>query len=127
MANRARGESEIEAGGRVYRLRLTLGALAEIEDGLSLNDLSEIEARLKKLRAADLAIVAAALMRGGGHEMTALEALRLPVDFPVLVRAVTQAFAAAGGEAVPRQAAGEGAGEGGRPFAGRSSSKSDSE
>ena len=49
MANRARGEAELEAGGRVFRLRLTLGALAEIEDGLSLNDLSEVEARLKKL------------------------------------------------------------------------------
>jgi hypothetical protein len=119
MANRVRGDAEIEAGGRLFRFRLTLGALAEIEDGLSLNDLSEVEARLKKLRAADLAIVAAALMRGGGHEMTPLEALRLPVDFPVLVRAVTQAFASASGEAP--------AGEGGRPFAGRESSRSDSE
>jgi hypothetical protein len=119
MANRARGESEFEAGGRLFRLRLTLGALAEIEDGLSLNDLSEVEARLKKLRAADLAIVAAALMRGGGHEMTPLEALRLPVDFPVLVRAVSQAFAGAAGEAP--------ATEGAPPFAGHASSRSGSE
>ena len=92
MANRARGEAELNAGGRVFRLRLTLGALAEIEDGLSLNDLSEIEARLKKLRAADLAIVAAALIRGGGHDITPVEALRLPADLAELVRAVTEAF-----------------------------------
>jgi hypothetical protein len=118
MANRARGEAVIEAGGRLFRLRLTLGALAEIEDGLSLNDLSEVEARLKKLRAADLAIVAAALMRGGGHEMTPLEALRLPVDFPVLVRAVTQAFASASGEAAPV--------EGSAPFTGGPCLRSDS-
>jgi hypothetical protein len=117
MANRARGEAELEAGGRVFRLRLTLGALAEIEDRLSLNDLSEVEARLKKLRAADLAIVTAALMRGGGHEMTPLEALRLPVDLPVLVRAVSEAFAAGGGEAKA-----EGTATG--PFAGRAPSKS---
>jgi hypothetical protein len=118
MANRARGEAELQAGGRTFRLRLTLGALAEIEDGLSLTDLSEIEKRLKKLRAADLAIIAAALIRGGGHEMTALEALRLPVDFPVLVRAVTDAFAAGAGETGGEEAHG--------PFAGRDSLKSDS-
>jgi hypothetical protein len=117
MANRARGEAELEAGGRVFRLRLTLGALAEIEDGLSLKDLSEVEPRLKKLRAADLAIVAAALMRGGGHEMTPLEALRLPVDLPALVRAVSAAFAPGGGEA-------ESQGPADGPFAGRGFSKS---
>src|ERR1700675_648002 len=100
MANKARGEAELEAGGRVFRLRLTLGALAEIEDGLSLNDLSEVEARLMKLRAADLAIVAAALIRGGGQEMTPVEALRLPVDLGVLVRAVSEALST-GGEAKP--------------------------
>lgn len=116
MANKIRGDAELDAGGRVYRLRLTLGALAEIEDGLSLNDLSEVEARLKKLRAADLAIVAAALMRGGGHEMTPLEALRLPVDLARLVGAVTEAFGGAG-EAKP---------EGGTPapFPGHAGSKS---
>ncbi len=116
MANKARGEAELEAAGRVFRLRLTLGALAEIEDGLSLDDLSEVEARLKKLRAADLAIVTAALIRGGGHDMTPLEALRLPVDLPVLVRAVSAAFAAGSGEAE--------AGSGG-PFAGARSLKPD--
>jgi Phage tail tube protein, GTA-gp10 len=93
MANRARGEVELEAGGRVFRLRLTLGALAEIEDGLSLDDLSQVEARLKKLRAADLAIVAAALMRGGGHEIAAVEVLHMAVDLAALVQAVTAAFA----------------------------------
>jgi len=124
MANKARGEAELEAGGRVFRLRLTLGALAEIEDGLSLNDLSEVETRLKKLRAADLAIVAAALMRGGGHDMTPVEALRLPVDLPVLVRAVGEAFALGGGQA-KSEAKAEAIATG--PFAGRVSSRSDSE
>jgi hypothetical protein len=118
MTNRARGDAELQAGGLTFRLRLTLGALAEIEDGLSLSDLSEMETRLTKLRAADLAIVAAALIRGGGHEMTALKALRLPVDFPVLVRAVSDAFAASTSET--------GGGEACGPFAGRASSKSGS-
>ena len=104
MANKARGDVELQAGGRVFRLRLTLGALAEIEDGLALDDLSQIEERLKKLRAADLAIVTAALIRGGGHEMNPAEALRLPVELPELVRAVTAAFGGngEGAEAAPQ-------------------------
>jgi|GEM_PF-111102 len=96
MANRARGETELTAGGKAYRLRLTLGALAEIEDGLSLNDLSEIETRLKHLRAADLAIVLAALLRGGGHDMSPVEALRLAADLGAIVQAITEAFSFGG-------------------------------
>ena len=46
MVNRARGEAALEAGGREYRLLLTLGALAEIEDGLGLDDLSQVAPRL---------------------------------------------------------------------------------
>ena len=73
MPNRIRGEAELMAGGRSYRLLLTLGALAEIEDGLGLENLADVSARLKKVRAADLAIVAAALLRGGGHEVAPAE------------------------------------------------------
>jgi hypothetical protein len=116
MANRARGEAELNAGGRVFRLRLTLGALAEIEDGLCLGDLSEVEARLKKLRAADLAIVAAALIRGGGHDITPAEALRLPAGLAELVRAVTEAFGGCDGKGDAASAA---------PFPGQAGLKSD--
>ena len=74
---------------------LTLGALAEIEDGLSLANLSEVAARLSGARASDLAIVAAALLRGGGQEMTPADALRLPCDIGALTTAVIAAFDAA--------------------------------
>jgi hypothetical protein len=106
--NRVRGEAALEAGGRHYRLLLTLGALAEIEDGLGLDDLSGVAARLKAVRAADLAIVAAALLRGGGHDMCPAEVLRLPCDLGALTRAVTDAFNAAGLQAGEGQAQGEG-------------------
>jgi hypothetical protein len=96
MVNRARGEAALAAGGRQYRLLLTLGALAEIEDGLGLDDLSQVSVRLAHPRAADLAIVAAALLRGGGHEMCPAEVLRLPCDLGALMRGVTEAFEAAG-------------------------------
>lgn len=94
--NRVRGEVELVAGGRSYRLLLTLGALAEIEDGLGLSDLSEAGARLKAMKATDIAIVAAALLRGGGHDVSPADVLRLPCDLGALVAAIGEAFTAAG-------------------------------
>jgi len=51
---------------------------------------------LAQPRAADLAIVAAALLRGGGHDMCPADVLRLGCDLGALVRAVTAAFDHAG-------------------------------
>ncbi len=116
MPNAIRGEAGLAAGGKSYRLLLTLGALAEIEDGLGLADLSEVGARLKHARAADLAIVAAALLKGGGHDLTPADVLALPCDLGSLVAAVSAAFERAG-------LSSSGAGTGG-PFAGATSSPS---
>jgi hypothetical protein len=113
--NRIRGEAELVAGGKTYCLLLTLGALAEIEDGLGLANLGEISKRLAQARAGDFAIVAAALLRGGGHDMTAQDALALACDLGALVAAVRDAFEAAGLK-------GEGGGEASGPFAGAASS-----
>ena len=124
MVNRARGEAALVAGGRQYRLLLTLGALAEIEDGLGLDDLSGVAARLKQTRAADLAIVAAALLRGGGHDMCPADVLRLPCDLGALVRGVAEAFEHAGLHADLGAEMAEAKGEG--PFAGPALSASDS-
>jgi len=110
--NRIRGESELIAGWKSFRLLLTLGALAEIEDGLGLEEMGAIAPRLKQARACDLAIVAAALMRGGGHEITPAEVLRMPCDLGALVGAVAQAFERAGLQQ------GSNEGEGGAPFPG---------
>jgi hypothetical protein len=96
MPNRIRGEAELLAGGKSFRLLLTLGALAEIEDGLGLEDLGQIASRLRHAHAGDLAIVTAALLRGGGHEITPADVLRLPCDLGALVRAVSAAFDRAG-------------------------------
>ncbi|MBV9548271.1 MAG: gene transfer agent family protein [Alphaproteobacteria bacterium] len=119
MVNKIRGEAALKAGGRQYRLLLTLGALAEIESGLGLEDLAGVAARLKQARAGDLAIVAAALLRGGGHDLCPAEVLRLECDLGELVSAVTAAFENAG-LAAPTAAEGRE----GRPFAGSASSAS---
>ena len=121
MPNRIRGEAELIAGGKSFRLLLTLGALAEIEDGLGLADLTGIAARLKQARASDLAVVAAALMRGGGQEITPADVLRLNCDLGALVAAVAQAFDRAG---LPRSGSDAG-GESSGPFPGTPGSRSD--
>jgi hypothetical protein len=114
MPNAIRGETGLSAGGKSYCLLLTLGALAEIEDGLGLADLSDVGARLKHARAGDLAVVAAALFRGGGHDLTPADVLKLPCDLGTLIAAVGKAFQRAGLNS-------EGTGG---PFAGTTSSPS---
>lgn len=111
MTNAIRGEAAFEAGGKRYTLLLTLGALAEIEDGLGLADLSQIGARLKQARAADIAVIAAALIKGGGEPITPAGVLDLPVDLGCLMAAIAQAFERAG-------LSGTNKAEPSRPFAG---------
>jgi len=101
MPNPIRGEATLAAGGKEYRLLLTLGALAEIEDGLGLESLGEIAQRLAQARAGDVAVVAAALLRGGGCDVTPGEVLKLDCDLGELMRAVKGAFEAAAGGEVP--------------------------
>lgn len=113
MVNAARGEAELIAGDKHYTLLLTLGALAEIENGLGLADVSALGPRLHKARSADLAIVAAALIRGGGTMLSPADVLALPCTLGVLAAAVGQAFTRAGLDAPGGEDAGTD-----RPFAG---------
>jgi hypothetical protein len=115
MTNAIRGEAALQAGGTRYRLLLTLGALAEIEEGLGLADLSQVGPRLKQARASDIAVIAAALLRGGGHEITPEAVLKLPTDLGTLMAAIAQAFERAGLQ---------GEGDTSGPFAGTISSPS---
>jgi hypothetical protein len=99
MTNTARGETSFLANGEKFVMRLTLGALAEIESGLSLTNLSSIADRLKQLSSSDIAVIAAALLRGGGHDVTAADVMRIPADVGTIVGAVSDALSALGGKA----------------------------
>lgn len=87
MSNPARGEVTLEAGGETHTLCLTLGALAEIEAGLGVSGFAAMAERLKTLSVADLALVLAALLRGGGAvvDVSAIDPVRA-------VRAVADCF-----------------------------------
>jgi heme oxygenase len=96
MINAARGEVQLRLQGRDYRLCLTLGALAEIEHALGLDDLTALDARLARPSARDLVRILTALLRGGGEDMREAEVERLPLDARAMADAIGRAFAAAG-------------------------------
>lgn len=79
MANPRRGEVEAVFDGRRYTLRLTLGALAELEDAFGATDLIALAARFEegRLSARDLLRIIGAGLRGGGAEISDEEAARL--------------------------------------------------
>src|ERR1700761_7856088 len=98
MTNTARGEASFLANGEEFVMRLTLGALAEIESGLNVSSLTDLAARLKQFSTSDIASVAAALLRAGGHDVTANDVLALPIDLATIVGAIADAFATVNGK-----------------------------
>ena len=72
MPNRRRGEISAVLDGRTWTLVLTLGALAELEDAFSCEDLSSLLARFSegRLAARDIIRILGAGLRGAGHEVS---------------------------------------------------------
>jgi hypothetical protein len=81
MANRARGEIEAQLGDRRLTLCLTLGALAELEAGFGVEDLSGLGERFGagRFSARDVTRILGAAARGGGTPLTDSEVGALPI------------------------------------------------
>jgi hypothetical protein len=79
MANMYRGEIEAELGGSRFKLCLTLGALAELEQELGEGDILSLAERFEKgrLRSLDAIRIIGAGLRGAGHEITDAEVAKL--------------------------------------------------
>ncbi|HPE46900.1 MAG TPA: GTA-gp10 family protein [Hyphomonas sp.] len=88
----ARGETGLVMGGVERRLCLTLGALAEIEAAFGCTRMSELDARMRNLSAADLTVVLAALLRGGGEGEAAAALGSADVSPGAAAKAVAEAF-----------------------------------
>lgn len=106
--NRRRGEVGIELDGKPFRLRLTLNALAELEDAFGAEDLGALAARFGtgKLSARDIARVVGAGLRGGGADISdeALGAMATPggaAGFAAAVSALLAATFGGGDEGPP--------------------------
>lgn len=92
MANKARGEVMLRIDGEERRLCVTLGALAELEAAFDVGSFVELGERLATLTAADLLIVLAALVSGGGSPMTSAQLAAAPIDPRDAAEAVAEAF-----------------------------------
>jgi hypothetical protein len=97
MANRYRSDVVLKLGEEAWTLRLTLGALAEIETAFQTDDLVALGQRFEtgKLSARDLIVVLGAAARGGGATVSdaALAAAVDVADLPEVAEAVSRLFA----------------------------------
>ena len=82
MANPYRGEVELSIDGEMRVMRLTLGALAELEARLNCESLLDLIARFEgaQFRAKDLISLLTAGLNGGGWKITETELLDLRID-----------------------------------------------
>jgi hypothetical protein len=94
MSARQPGDVDIEIGGEKLRLRLTLGALAHMEEAIGGGDLSRLFERLKAPGAGDLLHLLHALLLGGGHALTLKMLKESDVDIAEAGRAIALAMKA---------------------------------
>jgi hypothetical protein len=78
MANPYRGEVELEVDGEIRRMRLTLGALAELEARLGSDSLFDMISRFETgaFRVRDLICLLTAGLNGAGWEITEADLLK---------------------------------------------------
>lgn len=71
MANKHRGDIEAVLDGRSYRLCLTLGALAELEDAFGAEDMLSLATRFEsgRITSRDCLRIIGAGLRGAGHDI----------------------------------------------------------
>jgi hypothetical protein len=103
MANRHRGDVDLVLGDGRLTLRLTLGALAEIEAAFGASDLVALGERLQggRLAARDLVTLLGAAARGAGGQQSDAELARqiTAADMPACIAAIGALFAETFGDA----------------------------
>ncbi|MFQ5622349.1 MAG: gene transfer agent family protein [Paracoccaceae bacterium] len=82
MANPYRGEVALSVDGELHVMRLTLGALAELEERLQSGSILELVERFETgaFRATDLIALIHAGLRGGGWDIGEAELLARRID-----------------------------------------------
>ena len=98
MANPYRGEVELSIDGKPRVLRLTLGALAELESQLECESLLDMISRFETggFRVSDLIALITAGLNGGGWRISEAELLKRQIDGGPLAAAQAAARLLAG-------------------------------
>ncbi|GGH13906.1 hypothetical protein GCM10007036_12830 [Alsobacter metallidurans] len=109
MPNPHRGDVEAIIGGRRYTLRLTLGALAELEAAFAVENLDALGRRFAsgQLGARDLVRLLGAGIRGGGTPLSDEEVAALPLGdglepIATAIANMLERCFSSGGDASPR-------------------------
>ncbi len=92
LRNAARGEAVLHIEGKAHRLRLTLGALAELEAAFDAASIDALAARFAHLGADDLLVVLEALCAGGGNPMSRADLAASAIAPRAAAHAVAEAF-----------------------------------
>ena len=82
MPNPHRGEVTAMLDGRAYTLRLTLGALADLETALDISDLVALAERFERgsLTSREAIAIIGAGLRGAGQDVTDEDVARMTPD-----------------------------------------------
>ncbi len=86
------GDADILINGERRTLRLTLGALARLEETLGDGDFATLARRLEAPRVADLLVILEALLQGGGARLTQAELRASDLDIADAALAIARAF-----------------------------------
>ncbi len=96
------GDASLVINGETKPLRLTLGALASLEENLGQGDFSTLQKRLEAPRVADILVILQALLQGGGFPTT-VDALKTSdIDLSQAASAIATAFRTLAPEEGPR-------------------------
>ncbi|MCB2099059.1 MAG: gene transfer agent family protein [Parvularculaceae bacterium] len=94
MTQHRKGDAELRINGETMTLRLTLGALAALEETLGGGDFTALQKKLEAPRVSDLLLILQALIQGGGR-LVSIDALKASdIDLGEAARAIAEAFRA---------------------------------
>ncbi len=82
MANKHRGDIDAQLDGKTYRLCLTLGALAELEDAFGAEDMLSLATRFEsgRISSRDCMRIIGAGLRGAGHDIADAAVANMQAD-----------------------------------------------
>lgn len=100
-ANKPRGEAVLDLGNRKVRMRMTLEAMAGIEDLFGIDSLADLETALQRPSSTKIGGLLCILAKGAGETLSLDDARKAPIALPDLFNLIGQAMGVAPPEGAP--------------------------